>query len=310
VQVPVLVLVLVLVLGLGACAELRGRKKIQEGNAAYGKGDFTTAVVRFTEATAFVPDMPLLWLNRGYACRELILPGAADTGVNRAAGSCALESFKRLRELAPDDSRGDRLYVQTLLDLGEHKTIERTFNLRHERDPSDMDAVLLLQQVYSKTGRWRQALTFYRKAAALRPQDAEAQAAVGTYIWQILQKHGGGAALAEYDPRPGPARPSPSPSRSSPGPLPLPAPSRSPALPPAAVADDIVGNERVALSEEGIRYLNRAIALRPHYPDALTYIGLLYRQQSFAFFDDATAWERVVGRAVAFAARAAEQPKP
>jgi tetratricopeptide (TPR) repeat protein len=300
-----LVFFLVLGLGLGACAELRGRKKIQEGNAAYGKGDFTTAAVRFTEATVFVPDMPLLWLNRGYACRELILPGA-DAAVNRAAGSCALESFKRLRELAPDDPRGDRLYVQTLLDLGEHQTIERTFNLRHERDPSNVDVVLLLQQVYSRTGRWRQALTFYRKGAALRPQDAEAQAAVGTYIWQILQKHGGGAALAEYDPRPSSARPSRSPA----APETLPAPSRSSALPPAPVADDIVGNERVALSDEGIRYLTRAIALRPRYPDALTYIGLLYRQQSFALFDDATSWERAVGQAVAFAARAAEQPKP
>src|SRR4051812_39999295 len=67
-----------------ACSELRGRKKIQEGTDAYHAGDFPGAVARFTEATAYVPAMPLVWLNRGYACRELIIPDA-PAAVNRDA---------------------------------------------------------------------------------------------------------------------------------------------------------------------------------------------------------------------------------
>ena len=279
-------LALLLFVAFGGCGELRGRKKIQEGNAAYKSGDFAAAVARFTEAAAFVPQMPLLWLNRGYACRELIVPGASAT-VNRSAGQCALESFKHLRELASSDPRGDRLYVQTLLDLGEFSTILRTFSLRHEKNPADLDVVLVLSQVYSKMGRWRDALTFYRKAAALLPRDAEAQYAVGAFIWQVLQTHGGGPALAEYDPRPRTDRP---------------APAR-----PLATPTDIVGAERVALADEGIRFLGRAIGLRPRYLEALTYTGLLYRQQSFALFDDPVAWERVVNQGAAFTAQAAEK---
>jgi tetratricopeptide (TPR) repeat protein len=183
--------------------------------------------------------------------------------------------------------------VQTLLGVGEYKTIERTFRLRHERDPNDLDVVLVLEQVFQKLGRWREALSFYRKAATLRPEDAEAHYAVGTYIWQVLQSHGGGPAFGEYDPRPRADQPSGS----------SPRPPRPPVGP-----DDVVGPERLALAEEGIHYLGRAIELRPHYPDALTYMGLLYRQQSFALFDDATAWERAVAQAVALAARAAEKP--
>lgn len=270
---------------IGGCVELRGRKKIQDGNAAYKVGDFTLAIARFNEAAAFVPEMPLLWLNRGYACREMIVPGADGTR-NRSAALCALESFKRLREL--DDPRGDRLYVQTLLDVGEYKTIERTFTLRHEKNPNDLDVVLVLEQVFSKMGRWREALAYYRKAAALRPRDAEAQYAVGTFVWQTLQARGGGAPFGEYDPRPRPDRPLP------------PRPASDP--------DDIVGPERQALAEEGIRYLDRALELRPRYPDALTYMGLLYRQESFALFDDTDAWQRAVSRAVGLAARAAEKP--
>ncbi|MEO8214157.1 MAG: hypothetical protein ABI560_13235, partial [Myxococcales bacterium] len=118
---PFTLLALCVLLAWSGCSELRGRKKIQEGNAAYKSGDFAAAAARFDEARAFVPQMPLLWLNRGYACRELIVPGA-PAAVNRTAAACALDSFKRLRELAPDDQRGDRLYVQTLLDLGEYNT--------------------------------------------------------------------------------------------------------------------------------------------------------------------------------------------
>jgi tetratricopeptide (TPR) repeat protein len=282
-----LILALLAVATLGGCAELRGRKKIQEGNAAYKAGDFVAAAARFDEAAAFVPHLPLLWLNRGYACRELIVPGAT-TAVNQAAGTCALTSFKRLRELAPEDPRGDRLYVQTLLDLGDYKTIERTFSLRHEANPRDLDVILVLQQVYSKTGRWRDALAFYRKGAALRPQDAEAHYAVGTFIWQVLQTRGGGNPFGEYDPRARPDRPPPPRPPNRPG--------------------DVIGSERLALAEEGIRTLDRAIALRPRFSDALTYRALLYRQQSYALFDDVPAWERVVGQAIAASAGARGKP--
>jgi len=277
----------------GGCSELRGRKKIQEGTAAYKRGDFVAAVDRFHEAALFVPHMPLLWLNLGYACRELIIPGGPPEQ-NRAPAQCALDAFKNLRELAPDDPRGDHLYVQTLFDAGEYRTIERTFTLRHEKNPEDLDVILALQQVYVKTGRWRDALVFYRKAAALRPQDPEAAYAVGTFIWQTLAAHGGGPQADAYDPRPRP--------ETSDGAAP-PRPPRPPVAP-----TDIAGPDRVALADEGIRELQRAVNLRPHYPDALTYTGLLYRQQSFALWDDLPAWSRAIDQASTFSARAAEKP--
>jgi hypothetical protein len=87
---------------------------------------------------------------------------------------------------------------------------------------------------------------------------------------------------------------------------PRPRPDRPP--PPPAGPNDIVGAARVALAEEGITRLQAAVALRPHYTEALTYIGLLYRQESFGLLDDPVAWQRTVEQAAAFAARAAEKP--
>ena len=268
----------------GSCAELRGRKKIQEGTAAYKRGDFAGAAARFKEALVFLPHQPIAWLNLGYACRELVIPGAATTE-SRAPALCALDAFKHLRELAPSDPRGDRLYVQTLFDAGEYRTLERAFISRHERDPSDIDVVLTLQQVYVRMGRWRDALAFYRKAAALRPHDPEAAYSAGTFIWQVLVAHGGGPAVDRYDPRPRANRPAP----------------------PAPGPDDVTGGERVALAEEGIAHLARAAELRPHFTEALAYIGLLYRQESYARFDDPPAWDHAVAEAATYAARATEK---
>lgn len=276
---------LALVALCGGCTELRGRKKIQDGTAAYKRGDFIGAVARFKEAVAFVPDKPIAWLNLGYSCRELIVPGASS-GENRAPALCALDAFKHLRELAPGDPRGDRLYVQTLFDAGEYKTIERTFSARHEHKPDDLDVILALEQVHVRLGRWRDALVYYRKAAALRPKDPEAAYAIGTFIWQTLVAHGGGPAVDTYDPRPRPNRPDP----------------------PAPASNDLPNAERIALAEEGIAHLERAVALRPHYSEAMTYIGLLYRQESFARFDDPPAWEHAMAQARTYVARATEKP--
>jgi tetratricopeptide (TPR) repeat protein len=276
---------LALVAVCGGCVELRGRKKIQEGTAAYKRGDFVGAVARFKEAVAFVPDKPIAWLNLGYSCRELIVPGA-PSGENRAPALCALDAFKHLRELAPGDPRGDHLYVQTLFDAGEYKTIERTFSVRHERQPDDLDVILALEQVHVRLGHWRDALVYYRKAAALRPNDSEAAYAIGTFIWQTLVAHGGGPVVDGYDPRPRPNRPDP----------------------PVPAANDLTGPERIALAEEGITHLERAVALRPHYAEALTYIGLLYRQESFARFDDPAAWDRAMAQSRTYLARATERP--
>ena len=56
----------------GGCSEVRGRKKIQEANELYKRGRYHEAVSAFEAAEALVPNVPTLWLNKGYTCRQLI----------------------------------------------------------------------------------------------------------------------------------------------------------------------------------------------------------------------------------------------
>ena len=288
-------LLAILLLG---CTEVRGRKQIQEANELYKRGRYQDAVAAFEAAEALVPNLPTLWLNKGYTCRQLIAPGGRDPSSRRAA-DCALAAFRRLAELSPGDARAEQLTVQTWFDTDDFATLEKTFLERNRRAPDDYDVVHGLQEVYYKWGKWPQALEWSTRAAKLRPNDAQAQYGVGTFIWQVLASHGGGPDMAAYDPRPqpapegGPAPPRKAKHRGGPDePAVVPPPP-----PPGAAPDDITGKPGVELADKAIAHLEKAVALRPHYGDAMTYLALVWRQKSFGLFADPAAWQQAVDRA-------------
>lgn len=263
------------------CSEVRGRRLIQKGNQLYRDGQYKDAVAMFQQAERFVPNFPLLWLNEGYTCREMLVPGA-DTPENRKAARCALDAFKRFSTLAPKDKRGPALYVQTLFDADQYQTLSGMYEARVAKNAGDEEAINGLIQVYSKwPEHGAQAFAWYKKKAELKSNDAEAQYAVGVYIWQQLFSKGGGADKAAFDPRPDPE-----------------AKKDSKKVPPGNVAGDIIGKERSELADQGIRFLERAVELRPKYQEAMTYLNLLYRQKSYAYFEEPEAWQKCIDKAV------------
>jgi len=283
------------------CSEVRGRKRIQEANELYKRGRYQEAVAAFEAAEALVPNLPTLWLNKGYTCRQLIAPGGRDPESRRAA-VCALDAFRRLKELAPNDARADQLTMQTWFDTDDFQTLEATFLARNQRTPDDYDVVHGLQEVYYKWGKWPQALEWSTRAAKLRPNDAEAQAGVGTFIWQVLASHGGGPDMAAYDPRPRPppadAPPPPRKPKQRGGQRDDDEPALvPPPPPPAALPGDVTGKDRLDLADRAIAHLERAVALRPHYADAMTYLALVWRQKSFGLFAEPAAWQQAVDQA-------------
>jgi tetratricopeptide (TPR) repeat protein len=280
---------IVLPLLVGSCTQVRGRKRIQEANELYRRGKYAEAVALYEEAEALVPNLPTLWLNKGYTCRQLIAPGGKDPESKRAA-ACALEAFKRLAEIAPADPRAAELTLATWSDIEDFPALESTFLGRNRRTPDDVDVVRGLQDVYYRWGKWPEALKWSKRAAALRPADAEAQYGVGTFVWQILTARGGGSEMATYDPWPHSAPGSEKATAAGP--------------PPVAALNDVTGPLRLELADEGIAYLEKALARRPRYPEAMTYLSLLWRQKSFAFFADPIAWQGAVDQADAWQQKA------
>ena len=263
------------------CSEFRARQQAREGNRHFREGDYTAAVAAYSSAEQLRP-MAVISFNKGLACRQLMMPGAKSRQNERAV-ACALDSFRRLKEQSPSDARADQLYQQTLFDADRFEALARLYTAQLQHDPSDLAALNGLIQVYSNSGRWQDALHWTIERAKHAPRDAEAQYAVGVLIYSRLFEKGGGAEQSAYDPRPQGAQPK---------------------VPPATNPSDITGPARVALAQQGIEYLKRALEIRPAYAEAVTYLGLLCRQESFAYFDQPAKWQAAVDKAEEFRNRA------
>ena len=266
------------VLLTSGCTELRGRRRTREGNRLYREGRYQEAVAAYEQAESLVPNFWLLWLNKGLTCRQLMIPGSRQSA-NQQATNCALDAFDRLRQLRPSDPRGDSLYVQTLFDGDRFQTLAEMYQARLHTNPSDLLAMSGLIQVYTRWNRLEEALQWYQRRAALAANDAEAQYGVGVFIWSQLFQKGGGAEMAAFDPRPNPSKP------------------KEKKAPPPPGLGDIMGAQRVRLADLGISYLERALKLRPRYPEALVYLSLLQRQKAIGQFADPQGYQASIDAA-------------
>src|SRR5690606_34567580 len=260
-QVSVIVAITAVV-GLG-CTELRARQHAREGNRLYQSGEYSEAIEEYERAEALYPDLPAVVLNKGLACRQLLVPGGQSND-NQRAVDCALKAFERLQQLKPDDPRGEQLYIQTLFDADRFEQLEAMYTRKLEKNPRDRKAIHGLIQVYSRWERWRDALKWTLERARLEPKDAEAQYAAGVLIYNLLFEKGGSGDNTTFDPRPG-AKPD--------------------QQQPVFAEGDLVKEERARLADVGLEHLGKALAIRPGFGEAMTYMNLLHRQKALAFLD-------------------------
>ncbi len=242
---------------VSGCAELRGRRWVREGNHLYREGHYTEAVAAYERAESLIPNFWLLWLNKGLTCRQQMIPGSRQPSNERAA-NCALQAFDKLRQLRPADARGDALYVQTLFDADRFQTLADLYQARLRANPNDLLAMSGLIQVYTRWGHLEEALQWYQRRAAARPRAIPRR----SMPWPCSC----GDSCSRKAAAPRWPRSTPAPTRRS--------RRRRRRRPPPSLGD-IVGAQRVRLADLGISYINRALALRPKYPEAIVYRSLL-----------------------------------
>jgi tetratricopeptide (TPR) repeat protein len=135
-----------------------------------------------------------------------------------------------------------------------------------DKDPTDVNSLKQVAGIYFSIKKLEEAKTWQKKVLAVDPKDPEAAYTVGVIDWTEAHQN----ALQ--------------------------------ALVPAGLNDDGEGNvkapkkvmeplaqQNASLVEEGLQYLNQAVANRANYDDAMAYLNLIYRRKADVDYGNAAA---------------------
>jgi tetratricopeptide (TPR) repeat protein len=133
-------------------------------------------------------------------------------------------------------------------------------------DPNDVNSMKQIAGIYYNLNKFDDAKTWQKKVLAVDPKDPEAAYTIGSIDWRLAHEN----VLA--------------------------------ALTPAGLTDDGEGNakapkkvmdplkaENGPLVDEGLNYLNQAVANRANYDDAMAYLNLIYRRKADLDYGDEAA---------------------
>jgi tetratricopeptide (TPR) repeat protein len=204
-------------------------------------------------------------------CRQLQARDQLNKGVDAyksARYEEAIGHFQRATQLDPNLPMAKSYLATALaqnvvpgLDTPDNiKTAQQAISIFQEvldKDPTDVNSLKQIAGIYFSIKKYDDAKSWQKKVLAVDPKDAEAAYTVGVIDWTLAHLN----ALKE--------------------------------LATANVNDDGEGNvkapkkvlaaiseENAPLVSEGLEYLNQAIADRPNYDDAMTYLNLMYRRKA------------------------------
>ena len=223
---------------LTGCATLHARIIAQEGVDLYHKQDYAGAAAKFAEAEKYDPNIPTILLNLGFSNLSLYRTAPNSTEADKAA-TAAIGAFERYLKLKPRDERAKVFLVQTFVDTGKYSEAVEFFKPAIERVPPDAGALNTLAIIAAKTGRFAEAKTWYEKRIAAEPESTEAHLALGVLIWNYLHDHA-----------------------------------------------EETGAKRLELANQGIHTLADAIMLSPQAPNAYIYTNLIYREKALGEITD------------------------
>jgi tetratricopeptide (TPR) repeat protein len=228
-------------------------------------------------------------------CKQLEARDQLNKGVDAyksARYEEAIGHFQKATELDPSLPMAKSYLATALaqnvvpgLDTPENlQTAQQAISIFQEvldRDPRDVNSMKQIAGIYFSIKKLDDAKTWQKKVLNEDPKDPEAAYTVGVIDWTQAHLN----ALRE--------------------------------LVPAGVTDDGEGNvkapkkvmeglkqENAPLVDEGLQYLNQAMANRANYDDAMSYMNLIYRRKADVDFGDADAVKADVAAAKDWSSKA------
>jgi tetratricopeptide (TPR) repeat protein len=126
-----------------------------------------------------------------------------------------------------------------------------------DKDPSDVNSIKQIAGIYFSIKKLDDARTWQKKVLAVDPKDAEAAYTIGVIDWTKAHQNVL-TALGEAN---------------------LTDDGSGNAKAPKKILDEIK-DKNSTIVDEGLQYLNQAVANRDNYDDAMVYLNLLYRRKA------------------------------
>jgi tetratricopeptide (TPR) repeat protein len=219
------------VFSLAGCDALGARFRAREGADLYHKGDFAGAAVKYEEAAKKDPSVATLALNAGTSNLALFRQVGGKTPEGKNAAGKAIVAYERYLERKPSDDRVKGALVQTFVETGRYEDAVAFFRPAVDKQPADLEALGVLATIASKCGKPDDAEQWHQKRIAAAPGKAENYVSLGVFLWQELHDHA-----------------------------------------------DWPHDKRKVKADIALGALKKAIELAPAAPNAYTYANLVYRE--------------------------------
>jgi tetratricopeptide (TPR) repeat protein len=211
------------------CDALGARFRAREGVDLYHAHDYAGAARKFEEASRLDPGLAVLTLNAGTSNLALFRALGGKSADGQTAATRTITAYERYLDLRPQDERVKAALVQTFVETGRYEDAVAFF--RPAIAKNDVEALSVLATVATKCNKPDEALSWHDKRIAAAPDKPEGYIALGVFLWQELHDH-----------------------------------------------PDWPHDKRKPKADVAIEKLKKAIELQPHAPNAYTYVNLVYRE--------------------------------
>jgi tetratricopeptide (TPR) repeat protein len=263
---------------LGGCAKLQAKIAFKDANKDYKEENYKKAIPRYERATKLDPSMAEAWFYLGSSHQALYRPGK-EGDENKAHLDAAIENYKKSLEMnKADNDRLKKVKTNTLAALTaiysddpyrNYEEATRYAEQLVQENPNDAKNLYAKANLYEKFNKIDEAEATYKHVAELNPNDPKACGALAAFynkpLWdgkskfdqaiEVLQRcaaltpndAGGYQKLATF-------------------------------FWDKAYRDPLLTDEqKEQYADKGLEMVDKALALKPDYFEAVIFKGLLYR---------------------------------
>ena len=286
----------VAVLGTG-CARVRSRASFKDGNKNYKEENFKKAIVDYGRAVELAPNFSEAWFYLGSSYQALYRPGKEET---KEWLDKAIEAYKKALDTNPGQTENQKTVKRNTLAAltgmysdDPYKNFEEAQKYAQmlvSENPNDPRNLYALANLYEKFNKIDEAEKIYKQVAEQNAQDAKACGALAAFYnkpnWDET-----GAAWVEGSDK----------ARRSKFEQAIGILERCAAIDPKdcggyqkvasfywdkAYRDPLISDEQKNVyADKGMENVDRALACKPDYFEAIIYKGLLYRVKAAATED-------------------------